>query len=148
MKLVLYNVEVHMSDSEIRKMIISGFKTATATGEGGTIAISGYDADTRELWQIPEVLKFAKKLVSMGVLSVLTYSTYLDPRWGPPDDHYGKPLGAFELWLMAIEQLGRGDIDSNRLMKLLDQFKVVLCDSNETAAAVVQGLVSDGNHKI
>lgn len=143
----MYNVDAKMKDDDIRQMIIQGFKLCTLSGDGPMLSVDGYGDDPRELWEIPEAVNLAKKLVAMGLCSVLTVSTYLDPRHnvGPSA---GRPFGAFELWLLAKQELGK-DIEGPRLAALLDEFRTFLSNvSNETATAVAEGRISDGQHKV
>ena len=144
--IAIYNVDAKMKDDDIRQMIVQGFKLIEMSNDGAMLAMDGYGEDPRELWQIPEAINFAKKLVAMGVCSVLTISTYLNPKY---DDgsNVGRPFGAFELWLLAKQELGK-KIENNRLAALLQEFNTFLTNvSNETATAVVEGRISDGQHK-
>lgn len=143
---VFYNVAVKMKDSDIRDLVTNGFRACHVTGEGGLLSFDGYDQDPRDLWQIPEAINFAKKLCAMGVCSVLTISTYLDSTW-ESKSNTGRPFGAFELWLLAKEELGK-TIEQPEVMRLFGEFEIDLDKSNETVLAMMHGLVGDGNHKV
>lgn len=145
--LAFYNVDVKMKDSEIRDMVKTGFEMCHKTGKGGLLSVDGYNEDPRDLWQIPEVINFAKKLCAMGVCSILELSTYLDPTW-ESTSNAGRPFGAFELWLLAKEELGQ-TIQPPRVQELFARF----CDqdlpkSNDYVIGMIQGRVDDGNHKV
>ena len=143
--LAIYNVDVKMKDDEIRELIKNGMTLCKMSGDGAMLSVDGYGDDPRDLWDIPEAVNFAKKLFAMGVCSVLTISTYLDPQWGGSSG--GKPFGAFEVWLLAKEEMGK-TIEHPQLVKLFEDFKVDLLKSNAVAAAMVQGVVSDGQHRV
>jgi hypothetical protein len=142
--IAMYDVNPSMRDQEIRELVLSGFFLAMKTNEGGLLTVGGYGHDPRDLWDIPEVVNFARKLVSMGVMSILTMSTYLEPRWG--EETAGKPFGAFELWLLAKGRLG-SQINQPELKILFQSFSVDLADSNDRVYALCEGRVGDGNHK-
>ena len=150
MKMLFYNVDIKMQDSEIRTLVINGLNSLNLMAsdpdqDGGMMSIDGFDRDPRELWQIPEVVNFAKKLVAMGVMSILTISTYLNPKFGQSKE--SKPFGAFELWLLAKEELGN-NLQGEKLIGMFEKFKQDLMISNESATDVMTGLVSDGSHKV
>lgn len=146
--IAFYAADSRMSDDDIRQIVTTGLKLMMAGGDA-MISLDGFNDDPRELWDIPAAVNLAKKLVSMGVCSSLTLSSYLDPRWAGEGDNSGKPFGAFELWLLAKEEWGKdkGGIENTRLQGLLQKFKVDLAASNEVASSTLEGRVSDGQHK-
>lgn len=144
--MAFYNVDAKMKDNEIRNLVTSGLQllSVSKSHDGALLSVDGYDADPRDLWHIPEAVSLAKKLVSFGVMSVLTISTTLDPKWND-SPAAGRPFGAFELWLLAKEELGT-TIEGERLINLFDQFKIELGVSNEVATALAEGRINDGQH--
>lgn len=67
---------------------------------GFLLTISGYENDSRELWQIPEVRKLTKRLVKIGFISLLEFATHLKSMIDP-DPLYKSTLGAFEVWAIS-----------------------------------------------
>ena len=62
--------------------------------------IGGFDADPRELHQIPEVRAFARRLVDQSFISMLDVTH--NPRLVPPTLLSRGAMGALEVWLLAI----------------------------------------------
>ena len=144
MNLAFFNFDTKMTDAEIRASVREGVAFTSKTRKGVLVSIDGYDTDPRDLWNIPEVVAFAKRLVALGVCSVATVSTTLDPEFdaGPG----GKPFGGFEVWLLARGDLGRNDLEDQILQDLLEEFKNFLPASNKVATDIYHGLVEDGQH--
>lgn len=61
--------------------------------------ISGFGSDKRELWQIPEVVAFCKRLTRIGFMAGLDVS-YTFPKDIPLSTPI-KPMGSLDLWLIA-----------------------------------------------
>jgi hypothetical protein len=60
--------------------------------------IGGYDDDERELWEIPEVRAFCRRLMTLG------FPSWLDPFTTLPEirDHpFKDSFGSLEIWLVA-----------------------------------------------
>ena len=75
-------------------------------------AISGFDDDPRELYEIPEVRSFCGRLVDYGFISGLdlTANSELRDAIGLPTDPIlarCKMLGALEVWLVACNLVAR-----------------------------------------
>lgn len=80
---------------EMESMLSSGLSKT-----GFLLSISGYENDSRELWQIPEVRKLTTRLVKIGFISLLEVATHLKSMIDP-DPLYKSMLGAFEVWAIS-----------------------------------------------
>lgn len=143
MNIAFFNFSVKMTDADIRQAVYEATVITEKTREGVLVSIDGYDQDPRDLWNIPEVVTFAKRLVDHGVCSVATVSTTLDPKFEGPG---GKPFGGFEIWLLSKGYLGRADLEGKFLEDLLQEFYQFLPVSNKVATEIWFGLVNDGQH--
>lgn len=65
-----------------------------------TCGIVGFDADPRELWDIPEAQSLCRRLVDLGFLLVLYPSTHHPLPGGPPAIP-PLPLGGYEVWCVG-----------------------------------------------
>jgi hypothetical protein len=101
MNLAFFNFSVKMTDADIRRSVYEAAVITQKMGEGVLVSIDGYDNDPRDLWNIPEVVVFAKRLVANGVCSVAVVSTILDPKFDGPG---GRPFGGFEVWLLLVAE--------------------------------------------
>jgi hypothetical protein len=143
--LAIYNVDTKMSDDEFRKLIVSGFGLCQL-GQPPLLSVDGYGDDPRDLWEIPEAVNLAKRMVSLGVCSVLHVSTTLDPKYAETGVE-GRPFGAFEVWMLAKGKLGE-PLDRPTLISLVDEFRTFLTEvSNKVATEIAEGRLSDGQHK-
>jgi hypothetical protein len=102
-------------------------------------SIRGYGADSRELWQIPEVVDFCKKLVRIGFISGLDVSFTFPPNQ-PPLPVPVAPMGSLDIWLIAKGHM-RIDGTVEMTTDLLDQFKKEL----EYLNTVSEDMLSGGN---
>lgn len=96
--------------------------------------VRGFDADPRELYEVPEVRAFCRRLVSQGFVSYLDYSTTLP---GASDVAPGG-WGAVEVWMCGEGRLKTEMIfERDALFGLLDKFDRVLDGANEKADALL-----------
>jgi hypothetical protein len=115
--------------------ILHQMRGMKAVREGGQCpqvfcAIRGFDTDPRELWEIPEVRAFCRRLVGMGFISYLDAGASL-----PPTDPALKELwGAAEVWLCGEGRLGK---QVRVTASLLDELQEVLVEANARADAVL-----------
>lgn len=86
-------ISLNMTEDELAE---ARNKLATS-GRLYVATISGCDYDSRELFEIPEAVQLAKRVLSSGFVTVLEFSTTLPtfnteayPKWG-----------AFEFWRLA-----------------------------------------------
>jgi hypothetical protein len=62
--------------------------------------IRNFDHDPRELWEVPEVQFFCRRLLAMG------YISWLDPQCEPlPGEPPGRPFSALDIWLLSEGRL-------------------------------------------
>ena len=100
-------------------------------------SIRGYDADSRELWQIPEVVDFCKKLVRIGFIAGLDVSFTFPPDQ-PPLPVPVAPMGSLDIWLIAKGHM-RIDGTVEMTIDLLDQFKKELQYLNTVSEDMLSG---------
>lgn len=84
--------------------------------------INGFGEDKRELWEIPEVRAFCRRLVDIGFIS------YLDSMIA--DKALAGSLTALEVWLTAQ---GRMSAKVVLREKQIDEFFAAICEANEAA---------------
>lgn len=101
--------------------------------------VSGWADDPRELWDIPEVRAFCGRLVTLGFVSYLDYSTTLDPR---ASAFVRTGFGAAEVWLTAEGRFGpklgaQMLADARFAEQVLDDIRRAVVSSNGTADAVL-----------
>jgi hypothetical protein len=92
--------------------------------------IDGFNNDPRELFDIPEVRAFCRRLMTIGFASYLDYSTTLVP------GHRAKQAwGAFEVWLCAEGRMKAKSMDFPK--SILDEFWSALMQCNESSEKTV-----------
>lgn len=97
-----------MTDDEIKACIHDMHPVCMANKQGFILTISGYDDDPRDIWDIPEAVQFAKRLIDIGLVSYLETATIeLSEQLGT---FVG--FGALELWMVAT---GRMKIGNNMI---------------------------------
>jgi hypothetical protein len=72
------------------------------------MSVYGYDADPRELWEIPEVRAHCRRLVDFGFISILVRSSIV-PELGGEGGPFAV-FGAFEVWAFAEGKFAGGRI--------------------------------------
>ena len=94
-------------------------------------AIRGYDDDHRELYDIPEVRSFCRRLLSFGFISYLDFSTRPGSQT-PPIAR--RCWGATEVW-----QCGKGRMKARNVVtvKTMSAFDDALAESNRKADAAL-----------
>ena len=93
--------------------------------------VRGFDDDPRELFDIPEVRAFCRRIVNLGLISYLDFTTFFNPE---VPEEAKKAWGAAEVWLCGEGGLKR----NNTLMKkLLDELEQVVTESNGRADKAV-----------
>lgn len=101
-----------MTDDELKESIHQMYPMCQKMTEGFTLTISGYDNDPRELWEIPEVIKFCKKLIDLGFPALLKMGGGLDEK-EPMPGHPG--FGVLEIWLIATGRIqAKGNYDISK----------------------------------
>lgn len=92
--------DINMSDEELQATIQKSLPVCKKNKQGFYLSVKGFDDDPREIWEIPEVLKFYRRLKNLGFLSILTTSSHIFP--SSQDEPAG--FGAFEIYLFATNQ--------------------------------------------
>jgi hypothetical protein len=93
--------------------------------------IRGFDDDPRELFDIPEVRAFCRRIVNLGLISYLDFTTIFDPKM---PEEAKKAWGAAEVWLCGE---GRLNWKNTLTQKLLDELEQVVTGSNGRADKAV-----------
>lgn len=103
-------------------------------------SITGFGSDPRDLWAIPEVRAFCRRLVTLGFPSYLEAYTALSP------ESRGTPielaLGAAEVWLIG-EGRFRSPMPVER--ELIDEIRESIGRANAAADALLGPL---GDHQV
>lgn len=99
--------------------------------------IRGFDDDSRELFDIPEVRAFCRRLMTLGFASYLEGATTLA---GSAPDSLRQAWGAFEVWMTAEGRFGpnlakRMNRDRKYAKTVLDEWKAMLGQQNQVADA-------------
>lgn len=71
MNLNYCSLTVDMTDDELRECIHKMHPRCTESKQGFLLTISGFDYDPRELWEIPEAVKFCQRLIDIGFVALL-----------------------------------------------------------------------------
>jgi len=93
---------------------------------GFILTVNDYDDDPRGLYEIPECVKFFKKIVDLGFISLLELSTTVD---GLAKFSGCPGLGALEVWLCATGHFSTGRMEISH--DLMSEFLEVLENCND-----------------
>ena len=101
--------------------------------------VRGFDSDARELFDIPEVRAFCRRLMTLGFASYLDGATTLT---GAGPASLREAWGAFEVWMTAEGKLGanlakRMNRDRKYANTVLDDWKAMLTQQNAIADAAL-----------
>ena len=116
--------------------ILDQMKTMKACREDGSYGhvvctVRGFGDDKRSLFEIPEVRAFCRRVVNLGFISYLDFTTTFDESVPAiAKDAWG----AAEVWLCGEGRL-RGQVPLTE--ELLDELKRVVCESNGKADAAL-----------
>ena len=98
-------IETDMTNSEIKEAIQYAVAIYNKNKKKFHISISGYDDDQRELYEIPEVVDFCKRLCDIGFIAIAQVSTTCsDLLENDYEENFG--LGALEIWMFANDLMG------------------------------------------
>ena len=98
---------------------------------GLLLYIMGYENDPRELGDIPRVRGFCRRLVNLGLLSVLHITTTIAGfAKSPLTMAECNGLGAFEVWLMAENKMPDPLKPNPMGVEVLGDFEKALTNSN------------------
>ena len=155
--MIAVHIPKDITDEEIDDLIRQIMPKVMKSEIGCVCGIYGYDFDERELYQIPEAITLAKRLVERGFISITHTSTLMDKEEKP---HIAKLFGAFEIWGMATGRLAEnGDLDvdeagRNEFLAALDvdeagrnEFLAALDRANKKAKNILFPTITDGQHR-
>lgn len=100
MDLTFCSLSADMSDDELKECIHRVMPHCLKTERGCLISVNGYDRDSRELWEIPEVKTFFNRLIDIGFLSVME----LMAQQAMPGT---SGFGAVEVWMVATGRINK-----------------------------------------
>lgn len=133
--LMCLSLPVDLTDEQIKECVQGMMPVCFKRRQGFCLSISGFDFDSRELWQIPEAISFMQKLVKFGVISGLEVTTTIPELMA---EHWeGKKLpgfGAIEVWMCANGMLASGKTEVDG--KIFKKFSEVLTRANQVADAI------------
>lgn len=93
--------------------------------------VSGFNSDSRELQDIPEVRAFCLRLVNLGFISYLDFTTYLYPS---VPASLRSTWGAAEVWLCGENRL---NAKTQVTTDLITEIKAVCLEANRKADATL-----------
>jgi hypothetical protein len=128
--LAMLTMSVDYDLAELRDMMRQGVEFRSAPGTWVLMIIAGYDDDPRELWDIPEVQAFCRRLIKMGMLAAL------DPAIEFQIDGMPKPgWGAVDVWLAAHGLIKGHRVELNE--KEVARYRAALKDADATSSAAL-----------
>ncbi len=124
---VLITLGLDMTNEELLDLML-GMKLSRENGAANVVCfISGFNHDKRELFDIPEVRAFCRRLVDQAFISYLDFCTNY------PGSEFRNSLGALEIWLTAEGHMG---LHTELTLEMLDEAKEVLLKSNAKADSI------------
>jgi hypothetical protein len=137
LKLHVVDLGLDATDSDLVEQMRQMEEHRAAGFERVGCSIRGYNADNRDLWQIPEAIDFCKKLVRLGFIAGLDVS-FTFPANQPPLPVPVAPMGSLDIWLIAKGHMSKdGTVELTK--DLLDQFKRELEYLNTVAEDMLSG---------
>jgi hypothetical protein len=103
---IFLTVDAAITDAELLDLMKRGLEARARGAKLIRAAFHGWNDDPRELWQIPEAVALAQRLVAFGFIAVLEYADMF-PEYEPfqQDFPHGTKMamgpGALEVWLLA-----------------------------------------------
>jgi hypothetical protein len=100
-------LEASQTNEELQDMAYKLRQALQAEGpeaEGFFMTISGYDDDSRELWEIPEAIDLCERVIKTGLISLLNLSSRVKELMPERFQHIDEPgpgIGALEVWVFA-----------------------------------------------
>lgn len=132
-----------ITDDEIESLIRQCMPECQKTQQGCVCSIWGYDADDRELYQIPEVTVLCKRFVDLGLISIMHVSSLMDKEEKP---YISRFFGAMEIWAVATGALNaEGDLTIDEPQS--KQFLADLDKANKRAGILCCPTIKDGQHR-
>ncbi len=97
-------VDPILKDDELITLMAEALNNIEKGSRPITITISGFQNDSREIYNIPEVKAFCKRLLKIGFVSIQEVTT----NFREISDAYNPyTLGAFEVWLLANGKMSK-----------------------------------------
>lgn len=139
--LMCISLYTKMNNNELKECIQKMAPMCHNNAQGFCLTVAGYDEDSRELWEIPDVIRFMKKLCDIGFISVLEVATScpeLASAAFKTVSGTGQPpgFGALEVWMCATNRLGDGKTDIDQ--PTMNLFLAELQSSNRKCQAICQ----------
>jgi hypothetical protein len=134
------HIEATLTDSGIDNLIRATLPQVMKEQKYWVCAIAGYENDERELYEVPEVRAFCRRLVERGFIASMRPTTQFFQ-----DDHpeLKRFLGGIEVWAIAENHM-----DSNGGFSLtkdmFEEWHGLLKEAEERAVALV--MPQDGQH--
>ena len=132
-ELPLCSINVGMSSEDLEDMLAALHPYVVKNKQGFILTVNDYDDDSRELYEIPEVIDLFDRAMNVGFFSLLEVTTSLDTDSNPFRNTRAPGLGAFECYLIArneMQFLVKEGVDS----KKFDEFVEFLYNESNTNA--------------
>ena len=134
---IVYAASLSLRDTN--EELVEMMRQMRAARQAGVDAViccvSGFENDPRELWQIPEVRAFFRRLVTHGFISWLDVFAGMNPDPNTPEV-LRMGFGACEVWLIS-EGVDIGAADITLTATVLEDLKAVLHIANEVSDAMI-----------
>jgi hypothetical protein len=141
---IIIHIPPNITDEQIDNSIKFLMAGVVSRDQGCLAAFSGYDADPRELYNIPEMTVLSSRLVKRGFISLLWPTTLLDTK---NRDSVKNFFGALEIWAMSENMFtpqGSLTISEEIMYHFLD---VVLIQANIVCKNLLSPGIRDGHHR-
>jgi hypothetical protein len=102
-RLILITPEMERED--LAEVFASCMPSILAHSKPFQIRFQGYSMDPRPLWKIERALEQAKWILDVAGISVLEVTTASNAEVNDPIQKHFRPMGAFEIWLLAREYI-------------------------------------------
>jgi hypothetical protein len=139
-------VAIHpsLNDQELIILMSDALKNINKGSRPITITISGFETDRRELYQIPEVAQFCKRLLDLGFVSIQEVATTFRTI---PESYDPYALGAFEVWQIANNKMKK-TMEYSEVGEHFETFYNELSKYNEQCDKLIAGLKIELDEKI
>jgi len=140
---IALHLPTHITDKDIDDLIRQVMPKVLQYQQGCVCAFIGFDNDPRELFEIPEAIEFAKRLIDSGFISMLHISTLMEKEEKP---YLAKVFGAMEVWALGTGCLTKdGDLSIGEAES--KEFLAALARGNRKKALTVYPTTTDGMHR-
>lgn len=121
------DLSAKLTTSDLRDLVLEHGKFVVTNNAPLFATVSGYDKDSRELWEIPEVARLCQRVIESGVVSLLA------PNMG--DDRMPGLLGAWDVWAIATGKFVDGI--SELTPAVVSEFVAMLSEANKSADVLI-----------